>query len=200
MWSVPCCFGFVLGAVLLVAKEEVEEMEISILDWIQSMRTPIGDMVIPLVTKLGDAGMIWILLSVVLVLIPRTRKSGVILAAALCVDVVLCNGILKNLFRRIRPCDINTSIQLLVARPDDFSFPSGHTAASFAAAAALILAGEKKLWMPALALAVFIAFSRLYLYVHYPTDILGGIAVGIFAGYAGNWIVNHLSSEKLTNL
>ena len=160
------------------------------------MRTPIGDMVIPLITKLGDAGGIWILLSVVLLLIPRTRKSGAILAAALCVDVVLCNGILKNLFRRIRPCDVNTSIQLLVARPDDFSFPSGHTAASFAAVAALMLAGERKLWMPALVLAVFMAFSRLYLYVHYPTDILGGIAVGIFAGYVGYRIVNQLWKKK----
>lgn len=171
-------------------------MEISILDWIQSMRTPIGDVVIPFITKLGDAGMIWILLSVVLLLIPRTRKSGAILAVALCVDVVLCNGILKNLFRRIRPCDVNTSIQLLVTRPDDFSFPSGHTAASFAAVAALMLAGEKKLWIPALVLAVFIAFSRLYLYVHYPTDILGGIAVGIFAGYVGYWIVNQLGKRR----
>ena len=171
-------------------------MEINILNWIQSMRTPIGDAAVPFITKLGDAGMIWILLSVVLLLIPRTRKSGVVLAAALCVDVVLCNGMLKNLFRRIRPCDVNTSIQLLVARPDDFSFPSGHTAASFAAVAALILAGERKLWIPALALAVSIAFSRLYLYVHYPTDILGGIAVGIFAGYAGNWIVNQLEKKR----
>lgn len=178
----------------------VIKMEISILDWIQSMRTPIGDAVIPLVTKLGDVGAIWILLSVVLLLIPKTRKSGAILAVALCVDGVLCNGILKNLIRRIRPCDVNPSIQLLIKRPDDFSFPSGHTAVSFAAVAALYFAGERKLWIPALALAVIIAFSRLYLYVHYPTDILGGIAVGIFAGYAGNWIVNHLSSEKLTNL
>lgn len=160
------------------------------------MRTPIGDVVIPFITKLGDAGMIWILLSVVLLLIPRTRKSGAILAVALCVDVVLCNGILKNLFRRIRPCDVNTSIQLLVARPDDFSFPSGHTAASFAAVAALMFAGEKKLWIPALVFAVFIAFSRLYLYVHYPTDILGGIAVGILAGYAAYWIVKQLWKKK----
>lgn len=171
-------------------------MEISILDWIQSMRTPIGDTVIPLITKLGDAGMIWILLSVVLLFIPRTRKSGAILAAALCLDVVLCNGILKNLFRRIRPCDVNTFVQLLVARPDDFSFPSGHTAASFAAVSALYFAGERKLWIPALVLAIFIAFSRLYLYVHYPTDILGGIAVGSFAGYVGNWIVNQLEETK----
>lgn len=188
-------------------------MEIKILDWIQSMRTPIGDNAIPVITKLGDAGMVWIFLSAVLFIIPKTRKSGAILAAALCVDVVLCNGILKNLFRRIRPCDVNTSIQLLVARPDDFSFPSGHTAASFAAVTALMLVGkrkyqkgmpvcqkktaiERKLWIPALALAVFIAFSRLYLYVHYPTDILGGIAVGIFAGYAGNWIVDQLGKRR----
>ena len=188
-------------------------MENSILDWIQSMRTPIGDAVIPMITKLGDAGIIWILLSAVLLFIPKTRKSGAVLAVALCVNVVLCNGILKNLFRRIRPCDINTSIQLLVARPDDFSFPSGHTAASFAAVAALVLAEERKrpkgipvcrkkmaiegkLWIPALVLAVFIAFSRLYLYVHYPTDILGGIVVGIFAGYAGNWIVSQLGKVR----
>ena len=165
-------------------------MELTILDWIQSIRTPAGDVVIPLITRLGDAGIIWILLAAVLLIFPKTRKSGAILAAALCVDVILCNGILKNLFGRLRPCDVNTSIQLLIARPDSFSFPSGHTAASFAAVAALKLAGERRLWKPALALAALIAFSRMYLYVHYPTDILGGMAVGIFAGYAGYWIIN----------
>ncbi len=170
------------------------------MDQIQSMRTPIGDAVFPLITRLGDAGIIWILLAVVMLLIPKTRKSGVILAAALCVDVVLCNGILKNLFRRVRPCDVNTVIQLLVARPDDFSFPSGHTAASFAAVAALYLAGERKLWLPALTLAVFIAFSRLYLYVHYPTDILGGIAVGIFAGCIGARIVKRYGRRRQKDL
>lgn len=97
--------------------------------------------------------------------------------------------ILKNLFARIRPCDVNTQIQLLIARPDDFSFPSGHTAASFAAVAALYFSGERKLWKPALVIACFIALSRLYLYVHYPTDILGGILVGIAAGYAGYIII-----------
>lgn len=161
------------------------EIEICILDWIQSIRTPVGDMVMPFITRIGNIGAVWILLAVVLLIIPKTRKSGAVLAAALCVDVVLCNGILKNLFGRIRPCDVNTSVQLLITRPDDFSFPSGHTAASFAAVTALMMAGEQKLWKPALALAVLIAFSRLYLYVHYPTDILGGMIVGGAAGVIG---------------
>lgn len=149
------------------------------------MRTPILDTIMCVITKLGNAGMIWILLTVILLILPRTRRTGVILMLALCVDVVLCNGILKNLVGRIRPFDVNTSIQLLVARPHDYSFPSGHTAASFTAVMALYLAGENKMWKPALVLAVLIAFSRLYLYVHYPTDILGGIITGCIAAYIG---------------
>ena len=160
-------------------------IEFRILDFIHGMRTPVGDAVMCFITKLGNAGMIWIVLAVILLLIPKTRKTGIIILAALCIDLVVCNGILKNLFARIRPCDVNTQIQLLIARPDDFSFPSGHTAASFAAVAALYFSGERKLWKPALVLACLIAFSRLYLYVHYPTDILGGILVGIAAGYIG---------------
>lgn len=167
-------------------------IELHILDAIQSIRTPIGDVLMPLISKLGDAGAIWILLAVILIIIPKTRKSGAILAAALLVDLILCNGLLKNLVRRVRPCDVNTSVQLLIARPHDFSFPSGHTAASFAAVAALFFAGEKKMWVPALVLAVLIAFSRMYLYVHYPTDILGGMIVGIVSGYIGYLIVDRV--------
>lgn len=167
-------------------------IELHILDAIQSIRTPISDVLMPLISKLGDAGAIWILLAVILIIIPKTRKSGAILAAALLVDLILCNGLLKNLVRRVRPCDVNTSVQLLIARPHDFSFPSGHTAASFAAVAALFFAGEKKMWGPALLLAVLIAFSRMYLYVHYPTDILGGMIVGIVSGYIGYLIVDRV--------
>ena len=78
------------------------EFEFRILDFIQSIRTPLGDVVMPLISALGNAGMIWILLACILMALPRTRKSGVILAAALCWDVVLCNGTLKNLVARIR--------------------------------------------------------------------------------------------------
>lgn len=171
-------------------------IEFRILDFLQGIRTPAGDVVMCFITKLGDAGMIWILLAVILLLIPKTRKTGIVIMAALCIDLVLCNGILKNLFTRIRPCDVNTQIKLLIARPDDFSFPSGHTAASFAAVAAFYFSGERKLWKPALTLACLIAFSRLYLYVHYPTDILGGIFVGLVSGYIGYVMIGQWLKRK----
>ena len=173
------------------------EIEIKILDLIQTIRTPLGDTVMCFITRLGDAGAVWILLAIILMIIPRTRKSGAVLMIALGVDIVLCNGILKPLIARIRPCDANTSIQLLIARPHDFSFPSGHTAASFAAVGALLFSGEKKLWKPVLVLAVLLAFSRLYLYVHYPTDILGGIVVGNVSGYVGYRIICKLEQRKM---
>ena len=175
-------------------------MEIHILDMIQNLRTPIGDVVVPLITRLGDAGIIWIILTVLLLIIPKTRKTGVIMMAALLADVLLCNVVIKNLVARTRPFDVNTAVQLLVAKPRDYSFPSGHTAASFASVTALYLAGEKKLWKIALVLAVLIAFSRLYLYVHYPTDVLGGIITGAIAGYIGyklTFIVQSKHRKKL---
>ena len=170
-------------------------MEIHILDMIQNLRTPIGDVVVPLITRLGDAGIIWIILTVLLLIIPKTRKTGVM--AALLVDVLLCNVLIKNLVARTRPFDVNTAVQLLVAKPRDYSFPSGHTAASFASVPALYLAGEKKMWKAALVLAVLIALSRLYLYVHYPTDIIGGVVFGSLSGYLGYKIVEWIQKKKI---
>lgn len=158
-------------------------LEWQILEWIQGMRTPVGDVIMPLVTILGNAGILWIVLAVILLVSKTKRKSGQIVAVALCVNALLCNVLLKNLVARPRPCDIHTAVTLLIDRPADFSFPSGHTAISVAAVTALYLAGESRLWKPALVLTVFIAFSRMYLYVHFPSDILGGIAVGMIAGY-----------------
>ena len=172
-------------------------MEIHILDMIQNLITPIGDVVVPLITRLGDAGIIWIILTVLLLIIPKTRKTGVIMMAALLVDVLLCNVFIKNLVARTRPFDVNTAVQLLVAKPRDYSFPSGHTAASFASVTALYLAGEKKMWKAALVLAVLIALSRLYLYVHYPTDIIGGVVFGSLSGYLGYKIVEWIQKKKI---
>lgn len=160
-------------------------IELSILDWIQTLHTPFLDKIMVFITRLGDAGIIWIMLSIVLLLIPKTRKSGAVMVVALVVDVLLCNIVLKNLVARTRPYDVNTGVHLLVAKLHDYSFPSGHTVASFASVTALYLAGEKKLWKFALVLACLIAISRLYLYVHYPTDVLGGILFGVISGYLG---------------
>ena len=170
--------------------------ELEILNQLQKLHTPVLDKIMVFITNLGSAGIIWIILTVVCLIIPRTRKVGWVMAASLIVDLILCNGILKNLVARTRPCDVNKSIQLLIKRPWDYSFPSGHTAASFASVTALYLAGEKKLWKPALALGCVIAFSRMYLYVHYPTDILGGILVGIFSGFIGSKIVTYMMKKR----
>lgn len=169
--------------------------ELNILDWFQTLHTPVLDKFMTSVTKLGNAGIFWIILTVLFLLIPKMRKTGVVMAAALIIDLLLCNVLLKNFVARTRPYDVNTGIQLLVAKLRDYSFPSGHTAASFASATALYFAGEKKLWKPALVLACLIAVSRLYLYVHYPTDVLGGVVIGIIAGYLGYRLVKVLEDK-----
>lgn len=92
-------------------------IEFRILDFLQGIRTPAGDAVICFATKLGDTGMIGRLL-----IIPKTRKTGIVMLAALCIDLIVCSGILKNLFVRIPPCEVNTQVPLLIARPDDFSY------------------------------------------------------------------------------
>ena len=98
---------------------------------------------------------------------------------------MLCNVFIKNLVARTRPFDVNTAVQLLVAKPRDYSFPSGHTSASFAAACALVRTLPQKWGTVCMILAGVIALSRLYVGVHYPSDVLGGMVVGIFAGWAG---------------
>lgn len=100
-------------------------IEIQILDWMQNIRTPFGDIIVPLISGLGNAGIIWIALTLVLLVIPKTRRSGLIMALALIADLILCNGILKNLVARTRPYDVNTAVNLLIEKPVDYSFPSG---------------------------------------------------------------------------
>lgn len=170
-------------------------MEIAILDFIQSnLRCGIMDSVMIFITGLGDSGKIWIACTILLLLIPKTRKAGLAMGIALALEIVCCNVILKPFVARIRPCDVNTAVQLLIERPLDYSFPSGHTASSFAAASALYF-GRKKLWIPAAILAGLIGFSRLYLYVHYPTDVFAGALIGIMMGWIGSVLANAISAR-----
>lgn len=142
------------------------------------------------VTKLGDEGIFWIILTLILLLIPRTRKYGMVMAVALILELVFCNMLLKNLVARTRPYDLNTGIEIIAKKPRDYSFPSGHTAVSFAATFALYFSNAKKWWIISLILSIMIAISRLYLYMHFPTDVLAGVVMGILCGYMAYYILN----------
>ena len=171
-----------------------ESFDLPILEWIAAnLKCGFLDAVMPLITLLGDAGIFWILCSVVMILIPKTRKTGLSMGISLLIGLLVCNVTLKPLVGRIRPYDyqmqhFQKEIILLVEGLHDYSFPSGHTIASFEAATALLI-GNKKLGIPALILAVLIAFSRLYLYVHYPTDVLASIVLGIGIAFLGTFLV-----------
>lgn len=171
-----------------------EAFDLPVLDWIAAnLRCDLLDTLMPLITLLGDAGIFWILCSVALICIPKFRKIGLSMGISLLIGLLVCNVTLKPLVGRIRPYDyqmihFQREITLLVDGLHDFSFPSGHTIASFEAATALLL-GNKKLGIPAMILAVLIAFSRLYLYVHYPTDVLTSIVLGIGIAILGTFLV-----------
>lgn len=170
----------------------MQVFELGILDWIQlHCRCAAMDTLMPAVSRICNHGGVWILLAAVLLLHKKTRRSGMVLAVALLLDVLVCNVALKPLIGRIRPCDVNLSVRLLIHRPGDCSFPSGHAASSFAAVGALRASGCR-LWIPALVLALFICFSRLYLYVHWPSDVLGGIVLGLALGLLAQWLVRLL--------
>ena len=170
--------------------------EFHILNGLQTIHTPFLDTFMKSITKLGDAGIVWIILTIILLLIPKTRKAGVYMALALIVDLILCNAILKPIVARTRPYNVNKTVKLLVPPLKDYSFPSGHTAASFASVSALYFAGRKKMAAGALVLSIFIAFSRLYLYVHYPTDVLGGLIIGLLCGWIADWILKKIKQRK----
>lgn len=153
-------------------------MELEILHAIQELHTDWLDAFMILVTTLGNGGIIWIALSLVLVVPKRTRACGLTMMGAMLLSFLLGNLLLKNLIARPRPFMVDSSVSLLIPKPGEYSFPSGHTLNSVTAATVIFLY-FKKAGIGAYVLAALIAFSRLYLFVHYPTDILGGILLGI---------------------
>ena len=168
--------------------------DLPILDWIQAhMQCAFLDKTMPIVTLFGDGGIFWIAVALVLLCIPKYRKVGFSMGAALILGVVVCNITLKPIVARIRPYDFQwehfqKEIVLLIEAQHDYSFPSGHTIASFEACTVLLI-HDKRLGIPATVLAFLIAFSRLYLYVHYPTDVIFSFFAGILFAFLGTWIV-----------
>ena len=153
------------------------EFEGSILLWIQNnLRSDFLDPIMKAITMLGDKGLIWILITLALLIARRTRKLGVMCAASMVFGLIVTNLIIKNWAARIRPYEMVQGLNCIVPLAKDWSFPSGHTTNSLACAWVLFRKAPRKFGVPALILAILIAFSRLYVGIHYPTDVLGGIA------------------------
>lgn len=156
----------------------------------ESVRNPILDNIMIFITSLGNGGMIWIAATIVLLIPKKTRKAGIMSAAALLGSLIINNNIVKNIVQRPRPFVTFTDLQIIIPTPSEFSFPSGHTSSSFAAAAVFYRHLPKKLGLPAVILAGLIGFSRLYVGVHYPTDVIAGVLMGILLSYLAEYLVN----------
>lgn len=138
------------------------------------------DLIMPLVSISGDRGLVWIMIGLALIIHRRqdTKMAAFLMLAALFISYLVGEEVLKNLFQRPRPFETLPGVELLVQPPGSFSFPSGHSANAFAAG--LVLARKvPALACPAFIVAVLMAFSRVYVGVHYPLDVLCGALVGI---------------------
>ena len=163
----------------------ITNFDFQILDWIAAnCRCAALDVIAPALSFLAEGGIFWILLGIVLLCIPKTRKAGLALAIAIVLNLALCNGVVKPLVDRLRPYELRPDILLIVSEPIGPSFPSGHTSASFSCAGALLFA-KNRLGVPTLILAALIGLSRLYLYVHFPTDVIAGALLGLLCGFWG---------------
>ena len=178
-------------------------MEIQILHWFESLHNPITNPIMYGITSLGNGGIFWIILAAAMLLIfpKKYRKVGLSMAIALILSLILCNGIMKHLWARPRAFwvegqnfvvgDQFENLYGIFQSIHDYSFPSGHSSASFAAATAIFM-WRKKEGTAALILAALIAVSRLYLTVHYPSDVLVGTITGILYGIASYFIAQQL--------
>lgn len=151
--------------------------EFAILYVLQSLHTPWLDDVMVAITSLGDHGRFFLLAAFLLVCFKRTRNMGFAMLLSMLIGFLIGNVWLKNMFMRQRPCWLDTSVDLLVHVPRDYSFPSGHTLIGFECGVSIWLQNHRA-GVPALILAVLLAFSRMYLFVHFPTDVLAGAVLG----------------------
>lgn len=160
--------------------EQIQQIDAAILLFIQNhMRAEILDVFWRFITSLADKGWFWVAVSLLLLISPKTRTAGIVSLVSMALCFWATNVVLKEWIARPRPYDAVDTIVPLIREPRDYSFPSGHTTASFASALVLFRLLPKKYGIPAVCLAGMIGFSRLYLGVHYPGDVLGGFLVAL---------------------
>ncbi len=152
------------------------------------VRNPVLTPVMKVITTLGNGGAIWIALTILLLAIPKTRKIGCMSLIALLGTLLVNNMLLKNLVARTRPYEVIEGLTYIVRKPSDYSFPSGHAGCSFSAACIMYRRLPRRYGVPALILAILISVSRLYVGVHYPSDVLFGVISGIAISYAAEVI------------
>lgn len=158
------------------------ELDVNILLFVQEhLRFDFLTPILKFLTMLGDHGMLWIGIALLLILVKRTRPIGATAGASLAINALLVNVFLKNIVARTRPYEVIDGLTRLVGEQSDFSFPSGHTSSAFSVAVVIFLLMPKKYGVPALIVATLIAYSRLYVGVHYPSDVIGGLIIGILA-------------------
>lgn len=161
------------------------QLDGNILLWIQEyIRNDFLTPIFKFITSLGDEGYVWIAIAILLVFVKGYRKVGLMVGASLLGSLVFNNMIIKNIVARPRPYRMIETLSILIPEPGEYSFPSGHTSSSFAAGVVLYLMLPKKYGVPAMILAFLIGLSRLYVGVHYPTDVLGGMVMGTLIAVA----------------
>lgn len=146
------------------------------------IKNKVFDVVMPFFSNINNNGEIWIAIAIILLINKNieVRRLGVSMLIALALGFLLGEVVLKNVIGRVRPISAAYNYSFIVTPPRSFSFPSGHTTSSFAAFGVCLFSRARYRYS-ALALAAAIAFSRIYLHVHYPSDVLGGIILGLFS-------------------
>lgn len=186
-------------------------VDVAVYQFVDSIMNPVLDVIMTFITHLGDApGVIWWVLGICLLIPKKTRKLGVLMFAGLLCASVINNVCLKNFIERPRPYNIDPSVWQnagyeyiwpnLIKKSGSWSFPSGHTSSSIGAAFALLLGCKNKklaIGIPAFVLSFLIGFSRIYVHVHYPTDVIVGAIVGLIGGLIGYLLVAKLLVPKV---
>ena len=170
--------------------------EFAFLYFLQDLHSPLLDSIMLFFTKMGNIGMPWLGLAVVFLCFKKTRKWGIAILGSMLLKELIGNLILKNLVARSRPCWIDTTVPLLVSSPSSYSFPSGHTFDAIVASVSIFLY-NKKIGIAAIIVGLIISFSRMYLFVHFPTDVLASMILGVLVAVFVHSIIEKFTGNNI---